>query len=122
MVPSLAARELGSRALRTVCVDDGDGEFPARITELFEPDGTGPLLAPRSIVATNDGGEWVFETAGEPLTFEDSARYARRRKSDRFTPDMLYEYLHQLEVPIDLEPDWGRAQLIAPGGPLPPGC
>jgi hypothetical protein len=79
MVPSLAARELGCRAVRAVCVRDDEGEFPARIMEVFGPDGSGPLLARRSIAAANDGGRWVFETSGEPLPFERSDQYTRRR-------------------------------------------
>lgn len=112
MLPSLAARELGWRAVRAVCVADDEGEFPARVMEVFGPDGSGPLLLRRSIAAANDGGEWVFETNGEPLAFERSDEYTRHRKSERFTPELLYEYLRRLEVPIDVEPDWGRSRLI----------
>jgi hypothetical protein len=115
MIPSLAARELGCRAVRAVCVADDEDEFPARIMEVFGPDGTGPLLARRSIAAANDGGEWVFETTGTPLPFERADQYTRRRKSERFTPELLYEYLRRLEVPIDVEPNWSRAQLIELG-------
>lgn len=112
MVPSLAARELGGRAVRAVCVADGEGDYPARILEVFGPDGTGPLLARRAIVAANDGGEWVFETAGDPLPFERSDQYSRRRKSERFPAELLYEYLRRLDVPIDIEPDWAGSRLI----------
>lgn len=115
MVPSLAARELGCRAVRAVCVRDGEDKFPARIIEVFGPDG-GPLLARRAIVAANDGGEWVFDTTGDPLPFEHLDEYNRRRKAERFTPDLLYEYLRQLDVPIDVEPDWASARLIALDG------
>jgi hypothetical protein len=112
MLPSLAARELGCRAVRAVCVRDEEGEFPARVLEVFGPNGSGPLLALRSIAAANDGGEWVFETTGEPLAFERAEYYTRRRKSERFTAELLYEYLRRLGVPIDVEPDWGRSRLI----------
>src|SRR4051812_39430909 len=44
MVPSLAARQLGCRAVRAVCVRDDEAMYPARIMELFGPDGSGPLL------------------------------------------------------------------------------
>ena len=115
MLPSLAARQLGCRAVRAVCVDDDEGEFPARIMELFGPDGSGPLLTRRAIVAANDGGEWVFETSGEPLPFEQLDRYERRRKSERFTRDLLYDYLRRLDAPIDVDADWRRAQLVELG-------
>ena len=112
VIPSLAARQLGCRALRAVCVRDDEDEYPARILEVFGPDGQPPLLVRRSIVAANDGGKWVFETSGEPFEFEDLERYKRRRKSERFPPELLYEYLGHLGVPFDTEPDWSRTQLL----------
>ena len=115
MLPSQAARELGCLAVRAVCAvcvgDDGQ-ECPARILEAFGPDGHGPLLSVRSIVAANDGGSWVFETTGEPWAFERPDHYACRRKTDRFTGELLYEYLRRLRVPIDEELDWARALLV----------
>lgn len=111
VIPSLAARELGCQALRAVCIDD-DAIYPARIFELYGPTGRLPLLSIRSIVAANDGGRWVFETAGEALPFERVEHYSKRRKRDRFTCELLREYLASLGVPIGLEPDWGRALLV----------
>lgn len=115
VIPSLAARQLGCRALRAVCVRDDEDEYPARILEVFGPDGEPPLLARRSIVAANDGGKWVFETSGEPFEFEDLERYKRRRKSERFPPELLYEYLRELGVPFDVEPDWPQTLLLERG-------
>jgi hypothetical protein len=112
MVPSLAARELGCRALRAVCVGDDEATYPARILELFGPDGQPPLLTRRAIAAANDGGRWVFETSGEPFDFERLDPYTRRRKAERFPPELVYEYLRRLEVPIDTEPDWAGSWLI----------
>ena len=115
MVPSLAARELHSRAIRAVCVADGEDKYSARILGVFGPDGGGPLLSRRSIAAANDGGRWVFETSGDPFPFERLDQYTRRRKSERLTPDTLYEYLRKLDVPIDVEPDWANSRLIELG-------
>lgn len=112
VLPSLAAREWGCVAVRAVCVEDDGPGFPARILSVFGPDGTPPLLSVRSIAAANDGGRWVFETSGEPLPFERMVEYDRRRKTDRFTSGLLYEYLRQLHVPIDVEPDWANAVII----------
>lgn len=112
MLPSLAARQLGCRGVRAFCSEDGEVVFPARILEVFGPDGSGPLLAVRTIAASNDGGRWVFETTGEPFPFERLDHYSRRRKSDRFTSTLLYEYLGALRVPLDEEPDWSRAILL----------
>jgi hypothetical protein len=54
----------------------------------------------RSIAAANDGGRCVFEESGERHPFEQSDRYAARRKRDRFTPDMLRDYLHHFTVEL----------------------
>jgi hypothetical protein len=112
MLPSQAARELGGRGIRAVCVKDEEPGFPARILEIYSPDGTGPLKSLRSIVAANDGGDWVFETAGDPLPFERLDEYKRRRKTDRFTSELLHHYLRELGTPVDVEPDWGGAFVV----------
>jgi hypothetical protein len=111
MLPSQAAREIGCRAVRAVCSEDGDAQYPARILEVFGPDGAGPLLTRRAIAAANDGGRWVFETTGEPLPFERIDNYKQRRRADRLTSDLLYEYLRALHVPIDDEPGWSSAMI-----------
>jgi hypothetical protein len=54
----------------------------------------------------------VFETSGEPFPFEDQDAYRRRRKADRFTPDLLVEYLRELQVPVDEEPLWYDALVV----------
>lgn len=108
VLPSYAARELGCRAMRVVNVED-TAVFPARVLEVYGPDGAAPLALERSIVAANDGGRWVFETSGAPFQFEDQSAYSRRLKATRFTTDMVYDYLRSLGVPIDAEIDWRGA-------------
>jgi hypothetical protein len=112
MLPSLAARELGCTAIRAACVADGAALHPARILEVFGPEGTPPLLAIRSIAASNDGGSWIFETTGKPLPFEDQEAYKARRRSDRLTPQLLLTYLSRLGVPVNDEPAWHSALVI----------
>lgn len=112
LLPSHAAREWGCNAIRATCVEAGEHVYPGRILEIFGPDGAPPLMSRRSIAAMNDGGRWVFETSGEPFEFEHPEYYTHRRKSQRFTSALLYEYLRDLRVPIDTEPDWGRAVSI----------
>lgn len=112
MLPSQAARELGCRGIRAVCSEDDEVQYPARVLEVFGSDGVGPLLARRAIAVANDGGRWVFETTGEPLEFERVDRYAKRRKANRLTSALLYEYLRALHVPIDDEPDWSSALVV----------
>lgn len=113
VLPSRAARLLRCRAIRAVCVDDDQPGYPARMLSVYGPDGDPANgFVERSIAAANDGGRWVFQTHGEPYPFEDLTAYQRRRKTDRFTSSMLYDYLRALDVPIDTEPDWATAILI----------
>lgn len=108
-----AARELRCRAVRAVCVDDDQPGYPARMLSVYGPDGDPTdAFVERSIAAANDGGRWVFQTHGRPYPFEDLTAYQRRRKTDRFTSTMLYDYLRALDVPIDTEPDWATAVLV----------
>jgi len=110
LVPSRAAQALGCRAIRA-CADD-EGKFPARILEVYGPSGAEPFWLERSIAAANDGGRWVFETAGKPFPFENLDAYNRRTKASRFTTEMVYDYLRELGVPIDEDPDWASAVLV----------
>jgi hypothetical protein len=112
VLPSLAARKLGCRGIRAVRVDDDEPGYPARILEVYGPQGVPPLAHERSIGAVNDGGRWVFDISGTPFEFEDQAAYQRRTKSSRLTGEMLYTYLRALDVPIDAEPNWRTALLI----------
>lgn len=50
----------------------------------------------RKIGCDEDGDRWVFESTGEPLSFEDSARYLRRVKRERLTPEMVESLLFRL--------------------------
>jgi hypothetical protein len=111
VLPSYAARELGCRAMRVVNVDD-TATYPARVLEVYGPEGAPPLSMERSIAAANDGGRWVFETSGQAYPFEDESAYARRAKASRFTTDMVYDYLRALGVPVDAEPDWRNALTV----------
>jgi hypothetical protein len=110
LLPSLAARKLGVRAVRAVLAESEP--FKARILEVFGPQGEPPLLYERSIAAANDGGRWVFENSGTPFDFEDEEAYRRRLKSSRFTGDMLISYLRALGAPVDALPNWQAARLV----------
>jgi hypothetical protein len=52
----------------------------------------------RSISLVNDGGRWVFTTQGEPAPFEKLEQYQAPRKSDRFSPALLEEYLGAMNL------------------------
>lgn len=54
-----------------------------------------------------------FEVAGDPYEFEDLQAYKRPRKAARFTGPMVHAYLRSLGVPVDAEPSWRDARLVA---------
>lgn len=99
VLPARAAHQLGCRAIRALATSPGD-VYPATILEVFGPDGDPERRQCRRVVsAANDGGRWRFDEFGEPFGFEQVDRYAARRKRDRFTSEMLEQYLLALGVP-----------------------
>jgi hypothetical protein len=52
----------------------------------------------RRIELTNDGNRWEFEQLGEVQPFEQPERYLARKKTDRFTPEMLESYCAALGI------------------------
>ncbi|SFI05459.1 hypothetical protein [Planctomicrobium piriforme] len=47
----------------------------------------------RVINLINNGDRWIFEQCGEPLPFEDSSIYHKRRIQDRFSIELAVNYL-----------------------------
>jgi hypothetical protein len=89
------SRRMGAMAMR-VCATAPGALWPAVVWEVYAPPELGgrpPLGYRRSVAAMNDGGRWVFEQSGEPFPFEETEKYARPRKRDRFTREMLQAYL-----------------------------
>ncbi|MDW4574077.1 hypothetical protein R8Z57_14955 [Microbacterium sp. M3] len=111
LLPGRAAETLECRAIRAVSIED-TALYPARMLDVHTPRSSDVFKLERSIAAANDGGRWVFETSGEPYDFEDQCAYRRRLKASRFTSAMLADYLEQLGVPRDLEPDWKAARVL----------
>lgn len=99
MIPSIATRKLGVQAIRAMAKQESQESFGAFILEVYEPTAELPLRCRRTISAANDGGKWQFDQFGEPLSFEDTAAYTRKKIQDRFTRELLYRYLFRLEVP-----------------------
>lgn len=112
MLPSFAARNLGCKAMRAVCIQEGEHPYPARILEVYSPGADPPLALERSVYATNDGGRWVFGQSGRPYDFENLDAYQQRTKSKRLTCEMLHDYLRQLGVPIDDPINWSSSVLL----------
>ncbi|MFL5352031.1 hypothetical protein [Archangium sp.] len=94
------ARTLGCRGLRVVAVPhtlrEDKGRYGAVMLEVYGPHETHWLNYVRALGASNDGGRWVFDQSGEPFPFERLEQYQARRVRDRFTFDMLREYLRHL--------------------------
>jgi hypothetical protein len=112
MLPSQAARQLRIPALDATCIDDGDHPYPGRSINYYDPQSTDLLCLRRSIAAYDDGGRWQFDVAGEPWHFEQVDRYKSRRKSARFTSEMLYSYLGSLNVPYQMVPSWSETIVV----------
>jgi len=76
------------------------GNWGGTALELYGPDNTEWLNCVRSIAAANDGGNWVFETFGKALPFEQTERYLAARNQDRFTPEMLESYCKAMGIDV----------------------
>jgi hypothetical protein len=122
------ARTLGCRGLRVVAVPytyrKGQGRYGAVMLELYGPHRTTGLNYVRALGASNDGGRWVFDQAGEPFPFEKLEQYQAPRVRDRFTFDMLKDYLRHLGLsPFEEDfylPASAPAWLMERKGPVSP--
>lgn len=91
---------MGALAMR-VCSTSETAKYPANVSEVYAPDSLGgdPVNGyRRSVAALNDGGRWIFEESGERFPFEQIERYDERRKRDRFTREMLRDYLKTFSI------------------------
>ena len=70
------------------------GRYGAVVLQVWGPDGN----SNRAVWAMNDGGPWTFGTIGESFPFERVDRYAAKKIRERFTPEMLEEYLRELGI------------------------
>lgn len=94
------AQRLGVYTMR-ICRSPPEARYPSLIWEVFAPEKLGGTKygRRRSIAASNDGGRWVFEVSGVPFDFERLEQYTARLKRDRFTADLLEEYLRHFGIP-----------------------
>ncbi|WP_309891522.1 hypothetical protein [Archangium sp.] len=94
------ARTLGCRGMRvgvvTHTLREDRGRYGLVVLEVYGPRQTDWLNYLRTLHVAHDGGRWVFGQSGEPFPFERLEQYQARRVRDRFTFDMLEEYLHHL--------------------------
>jgi hypothetical protein len=125
---STMARRLSIRCLRVVAVPHtlhkhGGGRYGAVMLDVFGPEQPGKILNYlRTLYAANDGGRWVFGQSGEPFPFEQVEQYQARRVSDRFTFEMLKDYLRHLGLaPFEEDfylPPGSCAWLVQKTGPF----
>lgn len=118
---SYLALTIGCRVIRIVDTPEGSGSLGASVLEIYGPHDTDYLNYIRSIAAYNEGKKWRFETQGPPLPFEDLESYRRRRIRDRFTPDMLRQYVSALHAAPFATANYGDGVLIERGDPEPHG-
>jgi hypothetical protein len=74
------------------------GNYGSVIFDVFGPKPNPILNYLRTVELVNDGGKWEFIANGKPFDFEQTERYKLPRKTDRFTPEMLENYLKNLEI------------------------
>ena len=99
---SYLAEKMNVLAMRVCCTHE-NAQYPATMWEVYAPVSRGgipPLGYRRSIAAANDGGRWIFEESGERYPFELPERYSLARKRDRFTTEMLGDYLKEFGVEL----------------------
>ena len=126
---SVLARELRVHAVKARWVPNVAGSPAERrgsvIFELFASEETDFLNIKRVVAVVHDGDRWTFDQVGTPLPFEHPDAYGASRKRDRFSPEMLDEYLRALGIRMFDEefyaPDH-RARLIEKPGRLPEGA
>jgi hypothetical protein len=122
------ARTIGCRGLRVAAVphtlQKDKGRYGIVALSVYGPHRTAWINTVRAVSASNDGGRWVFNQFGEPFPFEKLEQYQARRVRDRFTFDMLRDYLHHLGLlPFEESfylPEGSPAWLVEKTGPAVP--
>ena len=125
---SYMAQVLGCRGLRVAAVPNtlrkDKGRYGIVALSVYGPHRTAWLNYVRTLGASNDGGRWVFDQSGEPFPFEKLEQYQARRVRDRFTFDMLKDYLLHLGLsPFEEDfylPRGAPAWLVERKGPVLP--
>jgi hypothetical protein len=129
---SYLCQKLGCRGIRAVSVPDtftdatGRGRYGATIFEIYgaTTEGCSFLNTRRSISAVNDGGRWNFTAEGNALEFEKLEQYKSRKVQDRFTAEMLDQYLSPLGIHMFAAQFYEApqsAQLVCKEGPTAAG-
>jgi hypothetical protein len=97
---------------------EAKGHFGATIFEVFE---NGKAI--RTLYAANDGGKWKFGQSGNVFSFEETNNYEAKKISERFTGEMLNNYLQHFGINFfeeDFYTSGKPAVLFSRHGKLPP--
>jgi len=99
---TLGCRGVTARAMpHTVDLFEGRcGRHGSLQFQLFGPRRTEFLNYVRTIDLTHDGSAWQFSANGEPQPYETTEQYRARRKTDRFTSEMLESYCRALGIEL----------------------
>ena len=96
---STMSERIGCRGLLVSCHPNIPGtSYGQSRFDLYGQEPTNTFNCTRSVAATNDSGQWSWDTSGEPLNFESTEAYKNRRIVDRLTPAIVGEYAHALGV------------------------
>jgi hypothetical protein len=64
----------------------------------------------RSLSATATDGRWEWYESGTPFAFEETQRYVKRLRRERFDRPLLLRYLSALDIPVE-DKAYGSATL-----------
>ncbi len=102
-VISYLPTKIGCRGLLTRAIPDVQErrgnqpkQYGAVVLDLHGPEMVNYQNTIRSISVLNDGGKWKFFEEGIPFPFEETQQYKAERIQERFTIDMLQQYLQAL--------------------------
>jgi hypothetical protein len=120
---SYLAEKLACEAVRATYIPERrNNQYPVVMFELYGPTRSDFLNYVRSVAVSSDGRNWAFAAAGEVQPFEEIQRYSSRKIRDRFTPEMLDNYLSKLDIrafdPDFYLPHGNEAILIEKIGPI----
>jgi hypothetical protein len=126
-VISFLSRKIGCLGVRAAYVphsldrEDGieEGRYGGTIFELFGSEKTEFLNTIRSVACAFDGNKWKFSEFGALQPYENPEKYNNKNIKDKFTPELLQEYLRALGIDAFNEDYFnsGNACLIEKNGP-----
>lgn len=89
---------------------DGTELTSLQITHWQDERSSGPTQ--RTISTHCHRGRWSWDSSGEPLPFEDPEAYRTRKVRDRFTRELLLQYLAAVHIFVDDPSFYGVSTLL----------